>query len=200
MSKFLFIFLGLAFLFQLPLNAMPLKINGGEIFVGGTAYPTGNHLRYLGFRLVGNFKQPNREIVIYGEDFGVLQEHPNQPIGEYIYTVTMPAHAGRMFFNGELFSPVWMVPSKFHLSSNITTPLVTPDSPQQIELTAPFYFYGAYESLGAYATAYKLKGSGTLRITFEKFQAKYFVLQARYSFAPNSVNNNPAVEKTEETN
>lgn len=177
-----FFLLALA-LFTVSIKSFPTKIVSGELFVGGSAYQTPNFQNYLAFYLHGKTRMPQRDYEIYGEQtFSVFQNHPIRPNGFYKFSVQMPYHANALKINGQTYQPVWYVNSFWEFESNLITPNGTADSPQFVNVQAPFRMGGIVVCGGAFNSSFKVSGGGFVDIKFEKFGEKYYLREARYTF------------------
>jgi hypothetical protein len=116
-------------------------------------------------------------------------DHPAQPDGEFDYFVKMPPHGSPLYINSELFSPVWYAGCIWRIHSSAQLLTGTPDSPQFITVRTPFTIDGSTEFFGAYTSGFRIIGQGTAELKFEKNGAKYFILEARYTFSDNSSSN-----------
>jgi hypothetical protein len=165
-------------------SATPLRIVSGYIYLGGDPYNSPDYQTFLDFDVVTRSVNPSREIrPKCVQPFSVFLDHPLQPDGPYSYSVRMPYGPCPMTFNGEQIFPVWYVETSWNIHSSIVTPDATINSPTFVTLKAPFKMAGSLQTYGNLNIGKKMVGSGTVTMTFEKVQTKYFFFDAAYSFS-----------------
>lgn len=164
-------------------TAGPVKITSGQLFIGGSSYGTENYQTYLRFELNAQTRIPRRDYVLAAEQTNaVFMNHPVRPAGEFDYKVGMPYHSSGLWINQERFFPVWYAGCIWRINADIMTPTATIDSPQFVIVSGPFTMNGGTEFYGAVTTGFRISGSGTAELKFEKFVNKYYLLEARYLF------------------
>lgn len=172
---------------SLSANAFPAKIVSGEMFLGGTAYGTPDYQTYIRFSLLARNLAPRRDYRMNGlQVYSVYLNHPVQPSGDYDYRVVMPYGPQSLAINNQPIYPVWFEDCVWDIKSSAQTPQITPDSPQIITTSSPFTISGSSAFFGADNSFFRIKGSGTAELRFERIGTKYFFREAVYRFSENT--------------
>lgn len=171
----------------IDVRAGTMKIEEGEIFLGGSAFSTPNYQNYLRFSFGGSTRNPSSSFVFSSEQqFSVYLGFPPRPEGEFEYVVQMPYSPGSVNINGENHYPVWYSDSKWSVRMSVMTPPEFPPGPEFTVVNSAFEFSGTVYFQGARGRCLRAKGSGTAQVMFQKIENKYYFRQALLTFGPQS--------------
>lgn len=179
-------FVATALLVFLPagLNAQRLTLTSGSIFIGGDSFSRPDYQTILIFDVTGSAQNPVRTYRFGATQYySVYLDHPIKPDGRYDYSLIMPYGPQSLFINGQNIYPVWYVESRWNLNASVITPIATVDSPVIATVESPFSMTGTTSTYGRYNLNLRTKGSGTVRIRFEKIGLNYFFLDGTYVFS-----------------
>lgn len=192
MRKFAFLFCLFCVFSIISLNAeaaaASVKIISGEIIFGGTSYGSPDYQTYARISINAKRQNPQRNYTMSAlQAYSVFLDHPIQPNGNFQYDIVMPYGPQSLSVNGVSFYPVFFEDCKWTIHSSAITPKATPESPQFVTVTSPFILNGVTILSGANNSNFKLSGSGTVNIIFEKVRPdSYYFREAKYTFIENS--------------
>lgn len=177
----------LAVLSATAVRAGSMRIESGEIFLGGTAFATPNYQNYLRFSLVGSTRNPASSFTFASEQqFSVFLGFPAQPEGRLEYIVQMPYSPGSVTINGETNFPVWYSDSKWSVRMSVVTPPAPASAPEFTVVNSSFEFSGTVYFQGARIRCLRARGNGSAQVMFQKIDTKYYFRQALLTFGSQS--------------
>lgn len=168
----------------LSVRALPVKIESGSLFLGGTQFETPDYQTYLEFDINGRSEMPRRIYRMSAEQpYSVYLNFPSQPGGTINYRLVMPYGPQRLAINDTPIYPVWYGDCIWNLSSSIVTPLPTEMPPPQfVVVSSPFSMSGTTLFFGGRSGGFKTVGHGTLQVQFEFIGREYYMRAARFTF------------------